>query len=294
MEFLECSDVIKIYTTDEYIKVIALKEINLSIKKQTLNALLGPSGSGKSTLMKILGGIEHVSAGIVKVGDYYLSRMSNKELEGYRKKEVGIVNQQPKNNLILSISALNNVLLPMKIKGLPRETRKKKALELLSMVGMTHRIQLSPNKLSGGESQRVSIAVALASDPLLILADEPTGELDSSSAEKIIDIFRELNRQYGKTIIVATHDNRLARNCDTYRIGNGRLVTSALGFSKTYASELHKDELLLIDNYGSLTIPEDLKQKMNLKKFAKINYNKEQGCLEIKKPEITKSESKKN
>ena len=284
MAFIKCSGLIKIYEKENFVRVTALKEINLSIKKESLNAIIGPSGSGKSTLMKILGGIEQISAGEVRVGSLILSSMSDKELEKYRKNMVGFVSQTPENNLIYPISAIQNVLISMKIRGTPREHRKKRAIELLTLVGLKNRINHIPQKLSGGEAQRLSIAVALANNPILILADEPTGELDADTTQKIIDLFKDLNKELGKTIIVATHDNRLAKHCDTLRLANGRITAGIQGFSKNYPSELYKDELVYVDDFGTLTVPEDIRKYLANHSFVRIVFNPKTNIIEIHSP----------
>lgn len=284
LSFIECQGLIKIYEKENFLRVTALKEINLSFKDNSLNAIIGPSGSGKSTLMKIIGGNEQVSAGTVRVGKHILSKMTNAELEQYRKNYVGFVNQIPENNLIYHISAMRNIQIPMAITGIPRETRKKRILELLELVGLSQRKNHSPGALSGGEAQRLALAVALANDPIVILADEPTGELDSATTEKIVQLFQDLNKEFGKTIIVATHDMRLAKYCDSYRIRNGRIVSSVLGFSQTYQSSIYNDELVYVDNFGTLTLREDLLVHMNQSNFVKLKFNSITKCIEIHSP----------
>lgn len=283
--YLICSDVIKIYSLYETTNTVtALRGVSLKLEKGSLNSIIGPSGSGKTTLMRIISGFDRPTAGTVQVGDDLLNHLSPSALEDYRRKEVGFVGQLPDQNLILTLSVQRNLEVVMRISGMPREKIKQRAVELLRMVGVSHRIHHPAGKLSGGESQRVSIALALANDPALLLADEPTGELDSVTTEKIVELFKTLNREVGTTIIISTHDHRVARICDSYRLINGRIASVSFGSSQQFESTFGEDELLTIDNLGLLKMDRSDLEKIGSPEFGRVRYNPEKGCLEVFPP----------
>ncbi len=202
---IEVENLIKVYRRGE-IEVIAIRDVTLSIKDREFVMLVGPSGSGKTTFLHLLGGIDRPTAGKIFVNGKNIAFFNDKELTDYRRKDVGMVFQF--FNLIPTLTAIENVMLPMQFIGMGRSERKKRAEELLKLVGIYERKDHYPDEMSGGEQQRVAIAVALANDPPLILADEPTGELDTQTGLEIIEIFKKLNDE-GKTVIIATHDMRL-------------------------------------------------------------------------------------
>ncbi len=202
---IEVENLIKVYRRGE-IEVIAIRDVTLSIKDREFVMLVGPSGSGKTTFLHLLGGIDRPTAGKIFVNGKNIAFFNDKELTDYRRKDVGMVFQF--FNLIPTLTAMENVMLPMQFIGMGRSERKKRAEELLKLVGVYERKDHYPDEMSGGEQQRVAIAVALANDPPLILADEPTGELDTQTGLEIIKIFKKLNDE-GKTVIIATHDMRL-------------------------------------------------------------------------------------
>ncbi len=204
---IEVENLIKVYRRGK-IEVIAIRDVSLTINKGEFALLIGPSGSGKTTFLHLIGGIDRPTAGKIVVNGKNIVHFNDEELTEYRRKEVGMVFQF--FNLLPILTAIENVMLPMEFAGVPRSERKKRALELLKKVGMEDRKDHYPDEMSGGEQQRVAIAVALANDPPLILADEPTGELDTETGLKIIELFKELNAE-GKTIIIATHDLRLKK-----------------------------------------------------------------------------------
>ncbi len=204
---IEVENLIKVYRRGK-IEVIAIRDVSVTIKKGEFALLIGPSGSGKTTFLHLIGGIDRPTAGKIVVNGKNIVHFNDEELTEYRKKDVGMVFQF--FNLLPILTAIENVMLPMEFAGVPRSERKKRALELLKKVGMEDRKDHYPDEMSGGEQQRVAIAVALANDPPLILADEPTGELDTETGLKIIELFKELNAE-GKTIIIATHDLRLKK-----------------------------------------------------------------------------------
>lgn len=288
MAFLELHDVIKLYKPEnEILQVPALRGVDLSLKKSELAAIIGPSGSGKSTLIKIIGGIEQPSSGIVEMEDIgIINKLKGRELTKYRRNVVGFVYQFPERNLLPSLSALENIMLPMRINNkLGREQRIKRALELLDAVGLAERKENHLTQLSGGEAQRVSIAVALANNPALILADEPTGELDTENTFKIINYFKELNQMYGTSFIVVTHDERFAQMTErTYKIRDGRIYgmhRRVIEESPTGGTQQKREHILFVDQYGNVRIPEELREEANIHEHVILRYNKDKGVLEI-------------
>jgi ABC-type lipoprotein export system ATPase subunit len=254
------------------IKVAALRGIDLEVEQGGLVALIGPSGAGKSTLINMIGGVEKPSSGDVVVGDKVVNKMKAKELDLYRRQDIGFLYQFPRRNLVWNITTYQNVILPMKLArkwGL--NDQKKRTLELLEILGLDHRANHKPHQLSGGEAQRVGIAIALANDPGIILADEPTGELDSVTTFKIIDYFKKINKELNKTIIVVTHDHRFANMTDkTMRILDGQIVGLHRAKFKETKTSSDREELFYIDDFGNLRIPDNLRRKAGLKKHVKL------------------------
>ncbi|WP_449462643.1 ABC transporter ATP-binding protein [Tardisphaera miroshnichenkoae] len=194
----------KVFTLSSGIQVTALKGINLKVRRGEYLTVMGPSGSGKTTLFNMIGGLDRPTEGKVYIDGKDLSTFSDKELSSFRSHKIGYIFQT--YNLIPTLTALDNVALPMVFAGVDREEREKKARELLERVGLGERINHLPTELSGGQQQRVAIARALANDPALILADEPTANLDLSTGLEIIDLLKQLNRETGATVITNTHD----------------------------------------------------------------------------------------
>ncbi len=204
---IEVKDASKTYQKGK-VKVKALRGCNLDIKKGEFIAITGRSGSGKSTLLNLIGGLDVLSEGSIKIDGKEMALLPGKKLASHRRFRVGMIFQS--FNLIPSYSALENVTLALAFGGYPRGKRKEKAMDLLTQVGLSERAGHKPAELSGGEMQRVSIARALANDPEVLLADEPTGNLDSTTASEVMGIIRDLNIQKGKTIIMVTHDQLMA------------------------------------------------------------------------------------
>jgi len=199
----------------------ALKDISFEIEEGDFAAIMGPSGSGKSTLMNILGALDTPSSGQYWIGDDEVSQLDEDDLALIRNQYIGFIFQN--FNLLPSLTALENVELPLVYRGLRKEERKQLASEALKKVGLEDRMEHRPSELSGGQQQRVAIARAIAGEPTLLLADEPTGNLDSRSELEILSIFQRLNEQ-GITILIVTHDQIVAEHCKrTIRIKDGRL-----------------------------------------------------------------------
>jgi putative ABC transport system ATP-binding protein len=194
------------------IEVQALRGLNMEVNVGEFIAIIGPSGSGKTTLLNILGGLDAATAGTVQVGSVNVTGMSPTQLVDYRRETVGHIFQTL--NLISTLTATENIELPMIARGVSRRNRKDRVQELLGIVGLTDRANHKPEELSGGEQQRVAMAAALANDAPVILADEPTGELDTVNAKIVVDYLLKVNRELGKTIIMVTHDPSVARRTD--------------------------------------------------------------------------------
>ena len=203
-----------------HLEVQALRGLNLKVEAGKMVSIIGPSGSGKTTLLNILGGLDKATAGNVTVGDTVLTRLAPSELVDYRREVVGHIFQAL--NLIPTLTAEENVELPMMAAGVSRGERSSRTKDLLGIVGLFERRDHKPDELSGGEQQRVAIAAALANDPPLLLADEPTGELDSVNAKMVTDFLVKVNHELGKTVIMVTHDQNVAKVADSImRIEDG-------------------------------------------------------------------------
>jgi putative ABC transport system ATP-binding protein len=206
------------------IEVQALRGLNLTLEEGEMVSLIGPSGSGKTTLLNIIGGLDRASAGSVTVLGKEVTRMSPRDLVEYRRGTVGHVFQTM--NLIPTLTAAENIELPLLALGIPRERRTARVGELVDVVGLGERIRHKPGELSGGEQQRVALAAALANDPPLILADEPTGELDTANARVVVEYLSKVNKELGKTILMVTHDPAVSRAADRIlRIQDGVVKT---------------------------------------------------------------------
>jgi len=220
---VEARDLIKVYKTGE-LEVQALRGLSVVVAKGEMVALIGPSGSGKSTLLNIIGGLDRATAGYVSVMGSDLSQLNPSQLVEFRRKTVGHVFQNM--NLIPTLTAAENVELPMAALGVKKEARHRRVEELIGVVGLKERIDHKPGELSGGEQQRIALAAALANDPPLVLADEPTGELDTENAMIVVNYLAKVNKELKKTIIMVTHDPRVARAASRIlRIQDGVIAT---------------------------------------------------------------------
>lgn len=221
MPIIQLKNIKKTYKIDK-LEVLALRNINLEVKAGEFLAIMGPSGSGKSTLMNIIGLLDRPTSGGYLLKGKDVSIKSGWERARIRNQEIGFVFQN--FNLLPRQSALNNVILPMVYAKVPPKERKEKAEQILKQIGLEKRLKHKPNELSGGEKQRVAIARALVNEPSIILADEPTGNLDSKSGQEIMEIFKKLNKQ-GKTIIVVTHEKTIADYTkQTIKLLDGEIV----------------------------------------------------------------------
>jgi len=227
-------DLIRVYRLGS-VEVQALRGLNMEVDEGEMISIIGPSGSGKTTLLNIVGGLDQATGGHVQVGDITVTALQPSQLVDYRRKTVGHIFQTL--NLIPTLTAAENVELPMIALGASRGTRTKRVQELLDIAGLTDRANHKPEELSGGEQQRVAMAAALANDAPLLLADEPTGELDTVNAKIVVDYLVKVKRELGKTIIMVTHDPSVARAADRIlRIEDG-VIKMALTPSEVIAEE---------------------------------------------------------
>ena len=276
--FIICDDLYKIFKVTD-VEVMALQGLDLTVNKGELVGVVGASGSGKTTLMNVLGGLTRPSAGQVIVDGQNLLKLSSRELTTYRQVEVGFVWQQGSRNLIPYLSALDNIKLPMTLAGYAGRPVDKRARELMDKVGLKERYDHRPIQLSGGEQQRVAIAVALANDPKLLLADEPTGELDSVTSDQIYDLFQLLNRDDGLTICIVSHDPLIAQHVGrVVAIRDGKLASETVrrrpkrkphsqdetdvAAQSSATWEEHFEELIVLDSAGRLQIPKAYREQL--------------------------------
>lgn len=263
---VESHNLVKIYKAAD-LEVVALQGLELRVPRGEMLALVGPSGAGKSTLLNILGGLDMPSAGRCEVAGVDLTRLSARERLQYRRRIVGHVWQQTGRNLLSDLSLLDNVLVPMVLAGYPASKRRRRANELLDLVGLGPRKHARPDRLSGGEQQRGALAVALANNPPLLLADEPTGELDSVTARDVLALLRRLNAELGLTTIVVTHDQMVADTMDrSVAIRDGRTSTEVVN------AEEQNEEMAIIDSVGRLQIPKALLESIAFDGRARIHF----------------------
>jgi ABC-type lipoprotein export system ATPase subunit/bifunctional DNA-binding transcriptional regulator/antitoxin component of YhaV-PrlF toxin-antitoxin module len=275
-----CDNLVKIYKIAD-LEVVALQGLDLVVDYGELMAIVGASGSGKSTLLNILGGLDHPSAGKVYVDGQDLLKVTGKAMDTYRREKVGFVWQQTSRNLVPYLTAQENVELPMIVAGRPRKERTRWATELLESVELADRRDHKLSQLSGGQQQRVAIAVALANRPILLLADEPTGEVDSNTADTIFRIFRKLNENFNLTTIIVTHDPRIATAVDrVVAIRDGKTSTETVrhvqqverammgeetgdGNGETQEHVSYR-EYVVLDSAGRLQIPQDYREMLDI------------------------------
>lgn len=261
--YIECRDLFKIFKLAE-LEVVALRGVDLEVATGEITAIVGASGSGKTTLLNILAGLERPSAGQVRVGERDLLNISDRELVLYRRQEVGFVWQSTSRNLVPYLNVRDNLELPMAIARVPRGQRRERSTELLAAMQMEDKALRFPDQLSGGEQQRVSIGVALANRPPLLLADEPTGELDTQMADEIFGLLRQMNQAFGVTVVVVTHYPGVARHTNrVVHIRDGRI--SAESFLQTTfrrTGDRVQQEYLVVDRVGRLQLPPDYVEQL--------------------------------
>jgi ABC-type lipoprotein export system ATPase subunit len=267
---IQCESLVKIYTQTG-VDVVALQGLDLSVESGEMIGIVGESGSGKSTLLNVLGGLDQSSAGKAEVAGKSLLKLRETELDHYRCTQVGFVWQQTTRNLTPYLSALENVELPMRLTERTAAQRRKRAFELLEMIGLVRRAHHHPAQLSGGEQQRVAIAVALANEPVLLLADEPTGELDTATASHIYELFKTVNRTCHTTILIVSHDLTIQRyvgrvvairdgktSTETVRVSESTQIAQAATITPRF------EELLMLDNAGRVQIPGEVLENLGI------------------------------
>ncbi len=278
-----CDNLVKIYKVVEApglhaagqsLEVVALQGLDLAVDDGEMLGIVGASGSGKSTLLNILGGLDRPSAGGVTVGGQDLLKLTDRALDRYRRREVGFVWQQVARNLIPYLTARENVELPMTVVGTGWGEKRRRSRELLEQVGLWEHRRHRLAQLSGGQQQRVAIAVALANHPRLLLADEPTGEVDSATAQGLWDLFRELNRTRGLTTIIVTHDPAIARRVDrVVAIRDGRTSTETVRVERNAETEAagqdaaaaeSLSEYIVLDSAGRLQVPREYMEQYSI------------------------------
>ena len=293
-DIIVCENLVKIYKTKE-LEVLALQGLELTVKRGELMAIIGNSGSGKSTFLNMIGGLDRPSAGKLTVDGKDLFKLNEKELVEYKRSTVGFVWQNNARNLVPYLTAWQNVQLPMMFSSAKK--KKEKALELLELVGMSHKKDSRLSQLSGGEQQRIAIAIALANEPKILLADEPTGSVDVATANYILDVFRELNRKLGLTIVIVTHDRMLAKKVNrVVAIRDGK-TSSEMIMKQSYVDQLNsvgtfeegqeepvQEEYVVMDRAGRVQIPKEYLESMGIS-GNKVRMNMEDGKIVIEAPE---------
>ncbi|MBI2775845.1 MAG: ABC transporter ATP-binding protein [Chloroflexi bacterium] len=268
---IACDNLVRIYKIAD-LEVVALQGLDLLVDAGEIVAIVGASGSGKSTLLNILGGLDTPSAGRAVVDGHDLGQMGRRERTRYRRRVVGVVWQQTARNLLPYLTALENVELPMVLDG--AKGRRRRALELLELVGLAPRASHRPERLSGGEQHRVAIAVALGNRPAVLLADEPTGELDGATSAEVFSLLRQVNASLGTTIVVVTHDAQVAEQVQrTISIRDGR--TSTETFRRTEQTEegdhrIVAEEFAVLDRAGRLQLPRAHVEALELRNRVRL------------------------
>ncbi len=284
-----CENLVKLYRIDD-LEVMALQGLDLTIKRGEVMALVGSSGSGKTTLLNVIGGLDRPTAGKLLVAGNDLLKLSDGSLDAYRRQYVGFIWQQKARNLIPYLDVEQNIELPMIMSGIPAKQRREWIGELIDAVRLNHRRGHKLAQLSGGEQQRVAIAIALANRPALLLGDEPTGELDSQTAEVVFNIFHELNRRFALTVILVSHDPNIAHFVNrVVAIRDGKTSsetykrTAVVTEDNTIVTPAVLEELHMLDSAGRLQIPKELRQRYGIRDRL-IMEEQEQGIF-IKPPE---------
>ena len=275
-----CENLVKIYRLNQdggtSIEVQALQGLDITVADGEMIGIVGASGSGKSTLLNILGGLDRPTGGRVLVNKQDLGNLSERALDEYRLHQVGFVWQQAIRNLIPYLTALENIELPLTLSGQVGQFSRDRAMELLKVIGLHQRMQHRLEELSGGEQQRVAVAIALANHPKLLLADEPTGELDTATAKSIYDLFRALNNDLGITVVIVSHDPGIAQHVDrVVAVRDGKLASETLRVQKSDSDEHHLVELAVLDSAGRLQIPREYLEQFHIKRRVQMEMTEE-------------------
>ena len=286
---VQAENLVKIYKSSG-VEVMALQGLDLTVERGELMGIVGASGSGKSTLLNMLGGLDKPSAGSLFIDGRDMLKFSEKDAIEYKRKTVGFVWQNNARNLIPYLTAQQNVEMPLLLSGF--SGRSARASELLEMVGLSQRKNSRLDQMSGGEQQRVAIAIALSNNPKLLLADEPTGSVDTATSRLILDVFRNLNRVMGVTIIIVTHDINLSKQIDrVVAIRDGKTSTEMLRkasalrsfgeLSEEQEQEQAHEEVSVLDRAGRLQIPKEYLEELGLKGGDKVRVELEDDRISI-------------
>ena len=278
-----CESLVRIYQA-EGIEVQALQGLDLLVDEGELVAVVGASGSGKSTLLAVLSGLDVPTAGNVRVGEWDLMTMSARERVEYRRSTVGFVWQQTARNLVPYLTAAENVELPMALAGRPRTQRRTEAAALLDVLGVAYCADRRPSQMSGGEQQRVAIAVGLANSPRVLFADEPTGELDTATSNDVLEAMRAVNRDLGTTVVVVTHDPSVSEHVQrTVEIRDGRTSTEVLRRTATRDDGTEHEvaeEFAVLDRAGRVQLPRDYRETLEL--VGRVRLTLEQSHVAVR------------
>ena len=275
-KYITCKGLYKIFKVSD-LEVVALRGVELEVKRGEISAIVGASGSGKSTLLNILAGYDFPSAGTVEVGEYNLIGMKKNEIIKYRRNEVGFIWQQTSKNLLPYLNVRDNIELPMLIAGAEKD-KKKRVDEIISTLDLNEISKRYPKDLSGGEQQKVAIGVALSNSPSLLLADEPTGELDDSTGKVVVESIKKVNQSFGTTVLIVTHDPGIKTDVErVVSMRDGRTATEVF-----YEDiEGKEDEYSIIDSFGEIQLPQEVLEKSNIKNRVQLKASK--GIINLEK-----------
>jgi len=269
-----CDNVVRIYQVEQ-IEVQALQGLDLLVDRGEMIAIVGASGSGKSTLLNVLSGLDVPTAGRARVGDWDLLRMSATDRLAYRRSVVGFIWQQTSRNLLPYLTAAENVALPMSFAGVRSRARRRRAAELLDAMGMGAKADRRPGELSGGEQQRVAIAVSLANRPQVLFADEPTGELDTATGADVFAALRTANTSFGTTVVIVTHDADVSGQVQrTVAIRDGRTSSEVLRRTEVDewgGSAVVAEEFAMLDRAGRLQLPAEYRRALGLRSRVRLD-----------------------
>lgn len=292
---IQADNLVKIYKTKD-IEVVALQGLDLTVEKGELMAIIGSSGSGKSTFLNMLGGLDRPSAGKLYVDQKNLFTMSEKELVTYKRSTVGFVWQNNGRNLLPYLTAYENIMMPMELNSY--KAKKERADMLLDMVGLSSKKNNKMQGMSGGEQQRIAIAIALANSPKVLLADEPTGSVDTKTSNYIFDIFKRLNQELGVTIVIVTHDVSLSKKVQRVAAIRDGKISSERILKEDFAQRVKdadkavdwheaetQDEFAILDRAGRIQLPSEMLSEMGLTD-NKLRVVMQDGKIMLEKPEI--------
>jgi len=292
-----CENLVKIYQLNQdggaSVEVQALQGLDITVYDGEMIGIVGASGSGKSTLLNVLGGLDRPTGGRARVGKQDLGRLSERALDRYRRDKVGFIWQHGARNLIPYLTAVENIELPLILAGKVGKATRQRALELLDLVNLRDRQGHRLEEMSGGEQQRVAIAIALANRPQLLLADEPTGELDTVTAQTMYHLLRDLNTRLKLTLVIVSHDPGIARHVDrVVAVRDGKLASETVRVQKADSDEHHLIELAVLDSAGRLQIPREYLEHFHIKRRVQIEMTDE-GIL-IRPPTAESGHSEEN